>query len=224
MTLDWRLPDETTYLSPHERLMVRARFHPLSAVYPFVKVTVTAFVGLWIWAAYGIIGTVVIIAAIVHWLRDHRIFGDLSFLLTAAIVVGVLFITGFAGNIGSLIVLLMVFALGVAVYQLVDFYYTQIFLTDQRIFRVSGLLTRQVATMPLKALTDIRYEQTVSGRLFNYGHFHVESAGQDQALGSLHFVAQPGTFYRIVMAEALESPGQAPEPLPDKPPTGFGPE
>ena len=139
-------------------------------------------------------------------------------------MVAVLFVTGFAGNIGALILLLMLFALGVAVYQLIDFYYTQIFLTDQRIFRVSGLLTRQVATMPLKALTDIRYEQTILGRLFNYGHFHVESAGQEQALGSLHFVAQPGTFYRIVMAGALGSPREEPEPLPDKPPTGFGPE
>lgn len=224
MTLDWRLPDETTYLSPHERLMIHARFHPISAAYPFFKATAAAFVGLWIWAVYGIVGTVVIIAAIVQWLRGRRVFGDLSFLLAGAIVVGVLFVTGFAGNIGGLIFLLMLFALGVAIYQLIDFYYTQIFLTDQRIFRVSGLLTRQVATMPLKALTDIRYEQTILGRLFNYGHFHVESAGQEQALGSLHFVAQPGTFYRIVMAEALGSPREEPEPLPDKPPTGFGPE
>ena len=217
MTLDWRLPDETTYLSQHERLMVRARFHPLSAAYPFIKAALTAFVGLWIWAAYGILGTAVIIAAVVQWLRGRRVFGDLSFVLASAIVVGVLFLTGFAGNVGSLIVLLLVFALGVAVYQLVDFYYTQIFLTDQRIFRVSGLLTRQVATMPLKALTDIRYEQTVLGRLFNYGHFHVESAGQDQALGSLHFVAQPGTFYRLVMAEALGAPQPELSAAPDKP-------
>ena len=92
----------------------------------------------------------------------------------------------------------MIFGLFVAVYQLVDYFYTKVFLTDRRIFRVSGLLTRRVATMPLKALTDIRYDQTTPGRLFNYGHFFVESAGQQQAL------QQPRRFYRVVMQEALE--------------------
>jgi len=224
MTSDWRLPDETTYLSPNERLLISARFHPLHAIYPFVRATLTAIVGLYLWAAYGVVGSAIIIIGIVQWLRGRRVFGDLSFGFAAIIVVGVLYLTGFTANIGGLILLLMLFAVGVAIYQLVDFYYTQIFLTDRRIFRVSGLLTRQVATMPLIALTDIRYEQTVLGRLFGYGHFHVESAGQEQALGSLHFVAQPARFYRIVMTEALglSAPGFAPHP--QGPPLGSDPD
>lgn len=203
MTLDWRLPDETSYLAADEHLLLSARLHPLRAVYPFVRATVTALLGLWIWAVAGIVGSVIVVAAVVGWLRSHTVLGRLSFLAAGALTVGLLFLTGFAANIGSLIVLLMLFALVVAVYQLVDFYYTQIFLTDRRIFRVSGLFTRQVATMPLKALTDIRYDQTILGRAFNYGHFFVESAGQDQALSSLHFIAQPGKFYRLVMAQSL---------------------
>jgi hypothetical protein len=203
MTLDWRLPDETSYLAADENLLLSARLHPLRAIYPFVRATLTALLGLWLWAVYGVVGTVVILLAVIQWLRNRRVFGDLSFTFAGLITVGVLFFTGFARNIGGLILLLMLFAIGVAVYQLIDFYYTQIFLTDRRIFRVSGLVTRQVATMPLRALTDLRYDQPLLGRAFNYGHFYVESAGQDQALGSLHFIAQPGKFYRIVMAEAL---------------------
>lgn len=222
MTLDWRLPDESTYLSLNERLLVSARLHPWRAIAPFARATFTALVGLWIWASFDVIGSVVIILAIVHWLRGRRVFGDLSFWFATAIVVGVLFVTGFLGNVGGLVFVLMLFAIGVGVYQLIDFYYTQIFLTNKRIFRVSGLVTRQVATLPLKALTDIRYEQTVLGRILNYGHFFVESAGQEQALSSLHFIAQPGRFYRIVMAEALGEPA-APRDY-EQPPTGFEPE
>ncbi len=144
------------------------------------------------------------LAVIVQWLRHRGVTGDLSFLTVFFVLLAIFFFTGIAANLANFVLITMIFGLAVAVYQLVDYFYTKVFLTDRRIFRVSGLLTRQVATMPLKALTDIRYDQTAPGRLFNYGHFFVESAGQQQALRHLRFVSQPRRFYRVLRQEALE--------------------
>lgn len=214
MTLDWRLPDETTYLAFNERLILSARLHPLMAMLPFIRVTALAFAALFALAYFSVLGALAVLAVVVQWIRSRGVTGDLSFFAVFASVIALGLLTGVASNLTSFVLTTVIFGLFVAVYQLIDYLYTKLFLTDRRIFRVSGLLTRRVATMPLKSLTDIRYDQTTPGRLFNYGHFAVESAGQDQALSQLRFVAQPRRFYRIVMQEALEV--EPPEPSPEQ--------
>ena len=204
MTLDWRLPDETTYLAFNERLILSARLHPLMAMLPFVRITGLAFLALYTLAFLGLWGALIVLAVVVQWVRSRGVTGDLGFFTVFGGVLVLLFVTGIASNLASFVLTTLIGGLFVAVYQLVDYLYTKIFLSDRRIFRVSGLLTRRVATMPLKAMTDIRYDQTTVGRLFNYGHFFVESAGQDQALSELRYVSQPRRFYRIVMQEALD--------------------
>ena len=204
MTLDWRLPDETTYLAQNERLILSARLHPLMAMLPFIRITALAFVSLYALAYLQLWGALIVLAIIVQWIRSQGVTGNLSFFSVFVGLVVVGFITGVASNLITFVMTTLIGGLFVAAYQLVDYFYTRLFLTDRRIFRVSGLLTRRVATMPLKALTDIRYDQTTFGRLFNYGHFFVESAGQEQALSELRFVSQPRRFYRVVMQEALD--------------------
>ena len=209
MTLDWRLPDETTYLAPNERLILSARLHPLMALLPFIRITGLAFVALYALAYLQLWGALIVLRIVVQWIRSRGVTGNLSFFMVFAGVVVALFVTGVGSNLSTFVLTTMIGGLFVAFYQLVDYFYTKLFLTDRRIFRVSGLLTRRVATMPLKALTDIRYDQTTFGRIFNYGHFFVESAGQEQALSALRFVAQPRRFYRVVMQEALNGDSSA---------------
>lgn len=204
MTLDWRLPDETTYLAFNERLILSARLHPLMALLPFIRVTGLAFLALYALAYLQLWGALIVLAVVVQWLRTRGVTAHFSFFTVFLAVLAAFFFTGITTNLATFVLTTMVLGLFVALYQLVDYLNTKLFLTDRRIFRVSGLLTRRVATMPLKALTDIRYDQTTPGRLFNYGHFFVESAGQQQALSTLRFVSQPRRFYRIVMQEALE--------------------
>ncbi len=84
-----------------------------------------------------------------------------------------------------------------------DYRWTTFVLTTGRIVRRSGIFTTQTATMNLRALTDIRLDETVMGQLFGYGHFMVESAGQEQAFTELRFVPEPEFFYQLVMTVAL---------------------
>ena len=70
--------------------------------------------------------------------------------------------------------------------------------TDQRIFEVSGVLTRKVASMPLTRVTDMTYRRSLLGRMLGYGDLIVESAGQDQALSRIEKLPRPDDFYRTI--------------------------
>ena len=74
----------------------------------------------------------------------------------------------------------------------------RIVVTDQRIFEVSGVLTRKVASMPLEKVTDMTYRRTIGGRLFGYGDLIVETPGQKQAMDHVTFLPKPDDFYRTV--------------------------
>lgn len=74
----------------------------------------------------------------------------------------------------------------------------RIVVTDQRIFEVSGVLTRKVASMPLTRVTDMTYKRTLLGRILGYGDLIVESAGQDQALSRIERLPHPDDFYRTL--------------------------
>lgn len=93
-----------------------------------------------------------------------------------------------------------------------------IVVTDQRMFEVSGILTRKVASMPLVKLTDLTYRRTLVGRALGYGELVVETPGQRQALTHIAYLPHSRRFYRrlndLVMAyypkpvaEAGEEPG-----------------
>ncbi len=60
--------------------------------------------------------------------------------------------------------------------------------TSERLLLTRGLLTRQVNMMPLSKVTDMSFKRSFAGRLFGYGEFIVESAGQDQALRNVEFI------------------------------------
>lgn len=89
----------------------------------------------------------------------------------------------------------------------------RIVVTDQRIFEVSGILTRKVASMPLTRVTDMTYRRTILGRLLGYGDFIVESAGQDQALSTIDRLPHPDHFYRTITSLITQG---IPSLLPDE--------
>lgn len=71
-------------------------------------------------------------------------------------------------------------------------------ITDKRVFRVTGVLNRTFATMPLKRILDIAMEQPISGRLSGYAHFVFESAAQEQGLREIRYVGAPAERQRTI--------------------------
>ena len=75
----------------------------------------------------------------------------------------------------------------------------RLLVTDRRLLMITGLLSRRVAVMPLRKVTDMTFEQPLVGRLFDragWGTFVFESAGQDQAFHRVKFLPRPDELYR----------------------------
>ena len=82
--------------------------------------------------------------------------------------------------------------------------------TNMRVFRVRGVLSQRLATMPLGRILDITVEKPVVGRLLDYGHFVFESAAQEQGLRDIRFVGRPYerdlVIQRVVQRSGLRGP------------------
>ena len=83
-------------------------------------------------------------------------------------------------------------------------------ITNMRVFRVKGVLSQRLATMPLGRILDITVEKPVVGRLLNYGHFVFESAAQEQGLRDIRYVGRPYerdlVIQRVVQRAGLRGP------------------
>ena len=82
--------------------------------------------------------------------------------------------------------------------------------TDKRMLMLYGLITHKVSMMPLVKVTDMRYSRSIPGRVLGYGEFTLESAGQDQALSRIAWVADPDATYRELCG-IIFTPTQSPQ-------------
>jgi Bacterial PH domain len=78
--------------------------------------------------------------------------------------------------------------------------------TDRRLMLVHGLVTRKVDIMPMSKVTDMRYDRTLTGQLFGYGVYILESAGQDQALSTINYIPDPDKHYQQISAVIFAPP------------------
>ncbi|MDQ7877990.1 PH domain-containing protein [Microbacterium sp. QXD-8] len=80
-------------------------------------------------------------------------------------------------------------------------------ITNMRVFRVHGILSQRIATMPLARILDISVYKPVVGRVFGYGHFVFESAAQEQGLREIRYVGDPDerglTIQRVIQQAGL---------------------
>jgi len=83
-------------------------------------------------------------------------------------------------------------------------------ITNMRVFRVHGVLSRQLATMPLIRILDITVAKPLIGRILGYGHFVFESAAQEQGLREIRYVGRPDerdlSIQRVVQRAGLRGP------------------
>ena len=84
--------------------------------------------------------------------------------------------------------------------------------TNMRVFRVNGVLTTKLATMPLTRILDITVAKPLHGRMLGFGHFVFESAAQEQGLRVIRYVGRPDerdlAIQRVVQRSGLRGPRQ----------------
>jgi len=79
--------------------------------------------------------------------------------------------------------------------------------TSARLLTSGGVFKKSVSMMPLSKVTDMRFERSPIGRLFGFGTFIVESAGQDQALRVIDHLPYPEQLYIEVCGLIFKDPG-----------------
>jgi hypothetical protein len=83
-------------------------------------------------------------------------------------------------------------------------------ITNMRVFRVHGVLSQQLATMPLSRILDITVKKPLHGRLLGFGHFVFESAAQAQGLRDIRYVGRPDerdlSIQRVVQRSGVRGP------------------
>lgn len=82
-------------------------------------------------------------------------------------------------------------------------------ITNMRVFRVNGVLTKKVATTPMMRILDITVDKPFIGRLLGYGHFVFENAAQQQGLRKIQYVGHIDqrdlTIQRILQRSGLRA-------------------
>ena len=106
--------------------------------------------------------------------------------------------------------IVLLVTLGWFAWQVTEWWNERLVMTDRRLMLVTGLLTRRIAVMPLRKVTDMTYERPLLGRLFaryGWGTFVLESAGQEQALHRIRFLPQPDELYVRISQEIFGDRG-----------------
>ena len=82
-------------------------------------------------------------------------------------------------------------------YPLIAWWFTSYVLTNERLIRRSGILSREGLEIPLENINDVRFSQTVLERILRSGDVLVESAGE-QGQSRFGDVPQPEDFHSLV--------------------------
>ena len=118
------------------------------------------------------------------------------------LTIGVLLtrVLGSVDFVKMVLVYFCVFVVARWIWAIYEWYHETLIVTDKRLLLLTGIITRNVAIMPLVKVTDLTFNRSATGLMLGYGKFVVESAGQDQALSTIDFVPQPEKLYIQISA------------------------
>lgn len=83
------------------------------------------------------------------------------------------------------------------VYPFVAWWFTSYVLTNERLIRRSGILSRAGLEIPLENINDVRFSQTVLERVLRSGDVLVESAGE-QGQSRFGDIPEPEDFHSLI--------------------------
>jgi membrane protein YdbS with pleckstrin-like domain len=73
-----------------------------------------------------------------------------------------------------------------------------VIVTDRRILRSQGVLTRSIGSVPFGAISDLTCRRPLLGRVLGYGDLVVETAGRSEGVQRIDRLGRPEQIYREV--------------------------
>jgi hypothetical protein len=150
-------------------------------------------------------GEVIVDEVAHHWVAFTR--STLLSLVGIGLMVGTLWVDA---DLGWLVFLAGILVFAWSVYEAMSVQMDRFVVTNMRVFRVKGVFSQSLATMPLSRILDITVQKPFMGRVFGYGHFIFESAAQAQGLREITTVGRVDerdlTIQRVVQRAGLRGP------------------
>ena len=94
--------------------------------------------------------------------------------------------------------------------------YTSYVITNLRLIRCSGIVSRRLASIPWTRMTGLGYRQKPIGRLMGFATIHIESANEESGLREFSDINDPATFHQLILDMTMSKAG----PKPEKPTKG----
>lgn len=99
--------------------------------------------------------------------------------------------------------------------------YTTYVISNLRLIRVAGILSRKVNSIPWTRMTGLGFEQSATGRVLGYATIRVESANEESGLDKFSDIADPAEFHMHLLNMVAAKSGQsAPTEQPPTPTRG----
>ncbi len=114
-------------------------------------------------------------------------------------------------------ILTLAFAVRFAV-TLFDWFIRLIVVTDQRFMLIAGLATTTVQTISFPNLADMTFQRAPAGRIFGFGTFTIESAGNTHAV--INYVPYPEQIYLEIFGALFPGSAVLADPAEAAPPPG----
>lgn len=97
-------------------------------------------------------------------------------------------------------------------YRFLAIYRDCFYITNSRVLRVSGVFSREVATMPIGRVLDVAVELPYFLRPWRVGHLVIETAAQEQALRRITTIYDPEQAGNVIH-QVRQAPPPPPTPV-----------
>jgi hypothetical protein len=147
-----------------------------------------------------------------HWLavlRNAR-WGIVAWLVGLLLIgaVRVLDLSGTVSQILGVIVLgLFLIGLLIVLIEVWQWWAQDYMITSRRLMKVWGVLNKRSVDSSLEKINDARLNQSVFGRIFNYGHLEILTAAEESNLDDYDMIRDPKGFKKVMLTQkqALEN-------------------
>jgi membrane protein YdbS with pleckstrin-like domain len=87
--------------------------------------------------------------------------------------------------------------------------YTSYVITNARMIRMSGIVSRKIESIPWVRVTDVQFQQSALERMLGYATLDIESANENMGLRHMQGIADPVTFNHHLMDMVVAKQGPA---------------
>ncbi|MCI0477903.1 MAG: PH domain-containing protein [Anaerolineales bacterium] len=135
---------------------------------------------------------VIVVQTRQHWIVWAKSFAVNAFFLIVIVVLAVL-ATVSVGPLGIAIVFLAILPIGAFLKTYLDWWNEEYLVTNRRVIQSEGIINKHVIDSSLEKVNDVVLDQSVFGRMFDYGDIEILTASEG-GVNKLHKIASPVKF------------------------------